>query len=104
MTSITNAVAFAIDVRLSRTIATDVSPTPVRRPRMPRSAERTATSVNHELREMKKQLRICINGRLDRLPGRDGRIHGVPITAGGKCADCVEIHRKSRGGGGGRTP
>ena len=52
---------------------------------------------NHTLRELKKTLRICINGRLDSQPGRDGKVHGPPITRGGKCADCVAVHKKSRG-------
>lgn len=48
------------------------------------------------LREMKKQMQICINGRLDRQPGKNGVVHGPPVTKGGKCQHCVDIHRRGR--------
>jgi hypothetical protein len=58
--------------------------------------------VRHpKARERRDQLfaaGICINGHLPESTNGQIRIeHGPPVTAGGKCKRCADIHKKSRG-------
>lgn len=52
-------------------------------------------------RDKLKELGICINGQLPE-DARSGRLferplveHGPPVTKGGKCQRCVDVHKKS---------
>lgn len=57
----------------------------------------TRVDLNRDLRERKRRVSICINSRIDGLPSKDGKVHGPPVSRFGLCADCVEVHRKSKG-------
>lgn len=62
----------------------------------PRS-RRAKSETNAKLRDLKLANGICINGRLDGQPGRNGVVHGPVISVSGKCQHCVDVHKKSRG-------
>jgi hypothetical protein len=56
-----------------------------------------------ELRELKKRVGICINGRFHRQPGKNAVVHGAPVSKGGKCQHCIDVHRVSRDGNRGQS-
>lgn len=71
-----------------------------------------ASRAAAEIRDRKRALNICINGQLPEFarkavfrPSRPLVEHGPPLPnrRDGKCAHCVEVHKRSRERGQGRA-